>query len=690
MKEILKTFGENLFSLKTMKEIVSSDVYESLVATIYAGKALDSSIAGEVAQAMKDWAIDNGATHYTHWFQPLTGSTAEKHDSFLKPDGKGGAIAQFKASELSMGEPDASSFPSGGLRATFEARGYTAWDPTSPAFLKKVDGVVTLCIPTIFCGYNGEALDMKTPLLRSINVLSEQVCRLGEYFGIDSTDKRASATLGCEQEYFLIDHSFYVERLDLLQTGRTLFGNTPAKHQQLDDHYFGAIKSRILVFMSEVDRELWKLGVPAQTRHNEVCPSQFEIAPLFEELNLAVDHNMIIMEVLRSVAERHGFACLLHEKPFAGVNGSGKHNNWSVTGTDGKNWLTPGDDPHENAKFLAMICALMKAVDTWAPLLRSSVATAGNDHRLGANEAPPAIISIFLGEQLFDVIEQIEKGKAESSKSGGQIAIGISSLPPMPRDATDRNRTSPFAFTGNKFEFRAPGSSQNTSAVNFILNTIVADALEEMCDEIDAAIADGVDFNAALQTCLHEIVKKHKRILFNGDNYTQEWQDEAAKRGLPNLRTTPEALASLVDEDSIALFEKYSILTRAELESRYEVHMEAYRMAIRIEADTAVTMARTLLPLPVIEFQKELATGIKASEEYGCEMKEGKLLLQEISREFENLMAKTKVLENTSIINTEETIAAMNDLRETVDRLEHLTPKELWPLPSYAEMMFMI
>jgi glutamine synthetase len=672
MKEILKTFGENLFSLKTMKEIVSSDVYESLVATIYAGKALDSSIAGEVAQAMKDWAIDNGATHYTHWFQPLTGSTAEKHDSFLKPDGKGGAIAQFKASELSMGEPDASSFPSGGLRATFEARGYTAWDPTSPAFLKKVDGVVTLCIPTIFCGYNGEALDMKTPLLRSINVLSEQVCRLGEYFGIDSTDKRASATLGCEQEYFLIDHSFYVERLDLLQTGRTLFGNTPAKHQQLDDHYFGAIKSRILVFMSEVDRELWKLGVPAQTRHNEVCPSQFEIAPLFEELNLAVDHNMIIMEVLRSVAERHGFACLLHEKPFAGVNGSGKHNNWSVTGTDGKNWLTPGDDPHENAKFLAMICALMKAVDTWAPLLRSSVATAGNDHRLGANEAPPAIISIFLGEQLFDVIEQIEKGKAESSKSGGQIAIGISSLPPMPRDATDRNRTSPFAFTGNKFEFRAPGSSQNTSAVNFILNTIVADALEEMCDEIDAAIADGVDFNAALQTCLHEIVKKHKRILFNGDNYTQEWQDEAAKRGLPNLRTTPEALASLVDEDSIALFEKYSILTRAELESRYEVHMEAYRMAIRIEADTAVTMARTLLPLPVIEFQK------------------GKLLLQEISREFENLMAKTKVLENTSIINTEETIAAMNDLRETVDRLEHLTPKELWPLPSYAEMMFMI
>ncbi len=690
MKEILKTFGENLFSLKTMKQTVSSEVYESLSSTIHSGKALDPKIAGAVAQAMKDWAIDNGATHYTHWFQPLTGSTAEKHDSFLKPDGKGGAIAQFKASELSMGEPDASSFPSGGLRATFEARGYTAWDPTSPAFLKKVEGVATLCIPTIFCGYNGEALDMKTPLLRSISVLSEQVCRLGEYFNIDSKGKRASVTLGCEQEYFLIDRSFYAERLDLLQTGRTLFGQTPAKHQQLDDHYFGAIKNRVIMFMAEVDRELWKLGVPAQTRHNEVCPAQFEIAPLFEELNLAVDHNMIIMETLRAVSEKHGFACLLHEKPYAGVNGSGKHNNWAVAGPDGKNWLTPGDNPHENAKFLAMICALMKAVDTWAPLLRSSVATAGNDHRLGANEAPPAIISIFLGEQLFDVIEQIEKGKAESSKAGGEIKIGISSLPPMPRDATDRNRTSPFAFTGNKFEFRAPGSSQNTSAVNFILNTIVADALKEMCDEIDVAISGGIEFNAALQACLHKIVKSHKRILFNGDNYSQDWQDEAARRGLPNLRTTPEALAALVDEASIELFEKHTILTRAELESRYEVYMEAYRMTIRIEADTAVTMARTLIPLPVIEFQKELADSIKASEGFGCEMKESKLLLQEVSREFENLMKKIKTLESTSLHNPEEAIAAMNDLRETVDRLEYICPKELWPLPSYAEMMFVM
>ena len=690
MKEVLKSFGENLFSLKTMKETVSSEVYESLAATINAGKALDPEIAGEIAQAMKDWAIDNGATHYTHWFQPLTGSTAEKHDSFLKPDGEGGAIAKFKASELSMGEPDASSFPSGGLRATFEARGYTAWDPTSPAFLKKVDNVVTLCIPTIFCGYNGEALDMKTPLLRSINVLSEQVCRLGEFFGIDSTDKRAEVTLGCEQEYFLVDQSFYAERLDLLQTGRTLFGQIPAKHQQLDDHYFGAIKSRVLVYMAEVDRELWKLGVPVQTRHNEVCPAQFEIAPLFEELNLAVDHNMIIMEVLRTVAEKHGFACLLHEKPFAGVNGSGKHNNWSVDGADGKNWLTPGNNPHENAKFLAVICALMKAVDTWAPLLRSTVATAGNDHRLGANEAPPAIISIFLGEQLFDVIEQIEKGKAESSKSGGEIKIGISALPPMPRDATDRNRTSPFAFTGNKFEFRAPGSSQNTSAVNFVLNTIVADALKEMCDELDVSTAEGTEFNAALQVCLHEIVKKHKRILFNGDNYTQEWQDEAARRGLPNLRTTPEALSALLDEDAIALFEKHNILTRAELESRYEVYMEAYRMAIRIEADTAVTMARTQIPLPVIEFQKELAESISATEALGCDMKESKLLVQEVAREFENLIKKTKALESTNLHNPEKAIAAMNDLRETVDRLEHMCPKELWPLPSYTEMMFIM
>jgi len=690
MKEVLKSFGENLFSLKTMKKCVSSEVYESLASTINAGKALDPSIANEIAQAMKDWAIDNGATHYTHWFQPLTGSTAEKHDSFLKPDGEGGAIAKFKASELSMGEPDASSFPSGGLRATFEARGYTAWDPTSPAFLKKVDDVVTLCIPTIFCGYNGEALDMKTPLLRSINVLSDQVCRLGEFFGIDSTDKRAEITLGCEQEYFLIDQSFYAQRLDLLQTGRTLFGQTPAKHQQLDDHYFGAIKSRVIVYMAEVDRELWKLGVPAQTRHNEVCPAQFELAPLFEELNLAVDHNMIIMEILKTVAEKHGFACLLHEKPFAGVNGSGKHNNWSVDGADGKKWLTPGDDPHDNAKFLTMICALMKAVDTWAPLLRSTVATAGNDHRLGANEAPPAIISIFLGEQLFDVIEQIEKGKAESSKSGGEIKIGISALPPMPRDATDRNRTSPFAFTGNKFEFRAPGSSQNISGVNVVLNTIVADSLKELCDDLDKAIAEGKEFNAALQVCLREIVKNHKRILFNGDGYTQEWQDEAARRGLANLRTTPDALAALIDEDAIALFEKYNILTRAELESRYEVYMEAYRMTIRIEADTAATMARTQIPLPVIEFQKELAESISATEALGCDMKESKLLVQEVAREFENLIKKTKALESTSLCNPEEAIAAMNDLRETVDRLEHICPKELWPLPSYAEMMFMM
>jgi glutamine synthetase len=690
MKEILKTFGENLFSLKTMKECVSSEVYESLSSTINAGKALDPSIADEIAQAMKDWAISNGATHYTHWFQPLTGSTAEKHDSFLKPDGQGGAIAKFKASELSMGEPDASSFPSGGLRATFEARGYTAWDPTSPAFLKKVGDVVTLCIPTIFCGYNGEALDMKTPLLRSISVLSEQVCRLGEFFGIDSTGKRAEVTLGCEQEYFLVDQSFYAERLDLLQTGRTLFGQVPAKHQQLDDHYFGAIKSRVVVYMAEVDRELWKLGVPAQTRHNEVCPGQFELAPLFEELNLAVDHNMIIMEVLKTVAERHGFVCLLHEKPFAGVNGSGKHNNWSVGGPDGKNWLTPGDSPHDNAKFLAMICALMKAVDTWAPLLRSTVATAGNDHRLGANEAPPAIISIFLGEQLFDVIEQIEKGKAESSKSGGEIKIGISSLPPMPRDATDRNRTSPFAFTGNKFEFRAPGSSQNISGVNVVLNTIVADSLKDLCDDLDKAIAEGTDFHVALQSCLHEIVKNHKKVLFNGDGYTQEWQDEAARRGLPNLRTTPEALAAIIDNDAIALFEKYKILTRAELESRYEVYMEAYRLTIRIEADTSVTMARTLIPLPVVEFQKELAGSIKATEEFGCDMKESKLLLQEIAREFENLITRTKALENTSLHAPDATIEAMNDLRETVDRLEHLSPNALWPLPSYAEMMFVM
>jgi len=500
-------YGENVFSLKTMRNYLSEKAYRSLSSTIRTGGTLDPSIADEVADAMKTWAVSKGATHYTHWFQPLTGTTAEKHDAFISPDGEGGVLIKFSGKELIQGEPDASSFPSGGLRPTFEARGYTGWDPTSPAFLKHGEKGATLCIPTYFVGWHGESLDKKTPLLRSMKALSKQVCRLGELFGIKSKGKVAFATLGGEQEYFLIDREFYLQREDIMQTGRTLFGKEPAKHQQMADHYFGAIKSRVMAFMEDVDREMWKLGAPMKTRHNEVSPAQFEFAPVFESLNLAVDHNMLCMEVMQKVAEKHGLVCLLHEKPFAGVNGSGKHNNWAVVGPDGKNWLAPGDNPHENAKFLVMLCAVIKAVDSYAELLRVSIASAGNDHRLGSHEAPPAIISIFLGDQLNDIIDQIEKGGAKSSKKGGELKIGIDSLPTLPRDATDRNRTSPFAFTGAKFEFRAVGSNMSLAGPNIILNTIVSEALNEICEKLEADKKDKKDFNESVRKLLQGIIK---------------------------------------------------------------------------------------------------------------------------------------------------------------------------------------
>ncbi|MDH3345822.1 MAG: glutamine synthetase III, partial [Kiritimatiellaceae bacterium] len=570
-------FGENVFGFKAMQEHLSDATFESLKETIDTGKMLDASIADEVAEAMKEWAMSKGATHYTHWFQPLTGATAEKHDSFIFPDFKGGIVTTFSGDELIQGEPDASSFPSGGLRATFEARGYTGWDPSSPAFIKYDDaGAATLCIPTVFCGYHGEALDKKTPLLRSMKVLSEQTVRLGKLFGIDCGDAMAMATLGAEQEYFLIDEELYAARPDLIQTGRTLFGKPASKHQQLDDHYFGAIKTRVAAFMADLDRELWKLGVPAKTRHNEVCPAQFEIAPVFETLNVSVDHNMITMEVIRNLAEKHGFAALLHEKPFAGVNGSGKHNNWSVAGPDGKNWLKPGNSPHENAKFMTIIVALMKAVDTHADLLRASVATAGNDHRLGANEAPPAVVSIFLGDQLTDIVNQIEAGGASRSKDGGDICLGLDLLPKLPRGNTDRNRTSPFAFTGNRFEFRAVGSNQSAAGANIVLNTIVAESFDYICTKLEAAVAAGTEFNAALQAVLAEIITDHKRILFDGDGYTDEWLEEAAKRGLPNLVDTPAALEALTTDKAKDLFAKYGVLSNDELESRYNTYVECY------------------------------------------------------------------------------------------------------------------
>jgi len=683
-------FGESVFSLKVMRKYLNEPAYRSLAATIRNGEQLDASIADEVADAMKTWALAKGATHFTHWFQPLTGATAEKHDSFLMPDREGGAIYQFSSGELIKGEPDASSFPSGGLRATFEARGYTGWDPTSPAFIKDFGGSATLCIPTIFCGYNGEALDKKTPLLRSMDAISKQVCRVGKLFGIEA-EGRAVATMGAEQEYFLIDKRFYNSRLDLMQTGRTLFGMKPAKHQQLDDHYFGAIKSRVMAFMAELDHELWRLGVPSKTRHNEVCPAQFEIAPMYEELNLAVDHNMIMMEVLREVADRHGYTCLLHEKPFAGVNGSGKHNNWAIAGPDGKNWLTPGNNPHDNAKFMMIICSLIKAVDTYAGLLRSTVATAGNDHRLGANEAPPAIISIFLGEQLFDVIEQIEQGGATHSKDGGSIEIGVSSLPALPRDATDRNRTSPFAFTGNKFEFRAVGSNQSCAGANVVLNTIVAAALDDICTELESEIEGGKELNEALQPILQKIIKKHKRVLFNGDNYTQEWVDEAEKRGLLNLKTTPEALKYMIADDAVAVFDKYSVLSKRELESRYEIYQELYDETIVIEAGCALDMVRTMIVPAVMAYQQDVATSIDAiSSVAGKVMPGSKALLDDLCDTTEKLFVGMKELERyLEKEATSDMLSAMLTLREAVDHLETLVPYDMWPLASYAEMMFM-
>lgn len=692
IKDANDFYGENVFSLPVMRNYLSDSAFESLDKTINEGTKLDAGIADEVAEAMKTWALEKGATHFTHWFQPLTGATAEKHDSFVTPDWKGGAVLKFSGKELIQGEPDASSFPSGGLRATFEARGYTAWDPTSPAFIKTSDLGATLCIPTVFCGYHGEALDKKTPLLRSMAILSNQVCRLGKFFGIEDKGKHAYATLGAEQEYFLIDQEFYEMRLDLLQTGRTLFGRAPAKHQQLEDHYFGVIKDRVLDFMTDLDHELWRLGVPARTRHNEVAPAQFEIAPMFEELNLAVDHNMLMMETMRKVASNHGLVCLLHEKPYAGINGSGKHNNWAVCGPDGKNWLTPGDNPHENAKFLTMICALMKAVDTHADLLRGTVATAGNDHRLGANEAPPAIISIFLGEQLTDIIDQIEAGGASSSKGGGLIEIGVTSLPSLPRDATDRNRTSPFAFTGNKFEFRAVGSSQSCAGSNVVLNTIVADALDYICSKLDVAVAAGTDFNLALQSVLHEIVKEHKRILFNGDNYTQEWKEEAERRGLPNLTKTPEALKALIADKTVALFEKHKVLSKRELESRYEVYLEAYEKTVHIEAGTVAHMARTMIVPAAIEYQGTLADTIITVKSTGVgDVSAIKELLGEVSTETAKLLRAAGKLEKSVESGfASEMLEGMLDVRAAADALEGLIPDEIWPLPSYVEMLFLL
>ena len=680
-------YGEEVFNLKTMQNYLAKDVYKKLVATIRKGDVIDDSIADQVANAMKRWAISKGASHYTHWFQPLTGSTAEKHDSFVEPDAEGGVMMNFSGKTLIQGEPDASSFPSGGIRATFEARGYTAWDPTSPAFIKRGNNGATLCIPTAFCSYTGEALDKKTPLLRSMQAISTQAKRVLACFGED-IDGRVVATLGAEQEYFLVDKALYLSRPDLIQTGRTLFGTVSPKNQQLDDHYFGAIRSRVIDFMTDVDEQLWKLGIPAKTRHNEVSPAQFELAAMFEELNLAVDHNMMIMETLRQIAERHGLVCLMHEKPFAGVNGSGKHNNWSLA-TPGRNLLEPGTNPHENAIFLTVLCSVIQAVDRHAELLRASAASAGNDHRLGANEAPPAIVSIFLGEQLTDVIEQIEKGAAKSAKKGGTMNIGVDALPVLPRDATDRNRTSPFAFTGNKFEFRAVGSSQSCSGPNIVLNTIVAESLDEVATALEGVSPK--QFNVKLQKLLQSMIKAHKRVIFNGDNYTEDWVKEAAKRGLPNLRSTPEALKLLLTPKASKLFRKYKVLNKTELHSRYEVYSEGYETTILIEGKLALEIAKTQILPVALSAQRTLADNLCKLASLGVDTGTGELKveLEKVSGLVGALCRGNTALEQAVAgEKAAEIICAMAGVRDAVDALEQEVDDSAWPLPKYGELLF--
>ena len=682
----LETYGEDVFGEKEIRAYLPKATAAKLLATINDGKPLDPSIADDVAHAMKDWALSKGATHFTHWFQPLTGGTAEKHDAFLEPAGPAQAVQRFSGRNLIGGETDASSFPSGGLRSTFEARGYTSWDPTSPAFIKRHANGATLCIPTVFCSYTGEALDSKTPLLRSVQALTKATRRLLAHFGLPG-DAHVSVTLGAEQEYFLIDRNFYLLRPDLLQTGRTVFGAASAKHQQLDDHYFGSIRPRILKFMNEVEDRLWRLGIPAKTRHNEVAPAQFELAPTFEDLNLAVDHNMLVMETLRQTAERNGLVCLLHEKPFEGVNGSGTHCNWSIS-YGGRNLLNPGSNPKENAIFLTVLSAIIRAVDLHADLLRASTAGAGNDHRLGASEAPPAIISIFLGDELSAVMREIETGKAEKTSGRARLKIGVDTLPSLPPDTTDRNRTSPFAFTGNKFEFRAPGASHNCAMNQMVLNTIVAESMDAISDKIEAMPGD---FNANLQKLLQRLIRKHRRILFSGDGYSADWPKEAARRGLPNLADTPAAIEPLCVPANQAIFEKYGVLTRMELASRHEIALEDYERRIRIEGGIALEIARSMIrPVVADEFSK-LATAISLAKKDG--LKVGvtglKALSLKLGAGLDDLHVKCERLGKALAKgDTAGQIAAMGDLRRTVDALEYLVDDGRWPLPKYREMLF--
>ena len=692
MSTVSEMFGTMVFNDEVMKERLPEEVYKSLQNTIQNGKHLDLSLANVVAGAMKDWAIEKGATHYTHWFQPMTGITAEKHDSFISPRDNSTVIMEFKGKELVRGEPDASSFPSGGLRATFEARGYTAWDPTSYAFIKGK----TLCIPTAFCSYGGEALDKKTPLLRSMEVLGKAAIKIVHLFGNEDVTQ-VRTTVGPEQEYFLIDKDLYYKRPDLVYTGRTLFGAMPPKGQELDDHYFGSIKPRVKAYMLELDEELWKLGVFAKTEHNEVAPSQHELAPIFTTTNLATDHNQLTMELMQRVAKKHGFVCLLHEKPFAGVNGSGKHNNWSLSTNTGVNLLEPGETPCENAQFLLFLSAVIKAVDDYQDLLRISVASAGNDHRLGANEAPPAIVSMFLGDELSAVLDAIERDEKYMGKEKEQMRIGVHILPKFPKDTTDRNRTSPFAFTGNKFEFRMLGSSASIADTNTVINTAVTQVLNEFYEVLSKA----EDFNTALHDLIRETITNHKRILFNGNGYDDRWIEEAEKRGLSNLKSTPDAIARLLDEKNIQLFVQNKVFSEKELRARFDIMMESYTKVVNIEALTMIDMAKKDIIPAVSKYTKELVKTITMKKgldiDSGYETKVASKLSSlnteayEITERLEREVMEAnleKNVEKNARLHESRVLSTMNALRMVVDEMETMTAKEYWPMPNYSELLF--
>jgi glutamine synthetase len=692
-------YGVNVFNEAVQRQRLPKPIFKALQKTIKQGATLDPAIADSVATAMKDWAMEKGATHYTHLFQPMTGLTAEKHDSFLQPTGDGSAITEFSGKELVRGEPDASSFPSGGIRATFEARGYTAWDPTSPAFIHEGPNGATLVIPTAFLSWTGEALDKKTPLLRSMEALSKQALRIVRLFGNDEA-KKVFTTVGPEQEYFLIDKNFFYARPDLINAGRTLFGAKPPKGQELEDQYFGSIPERVLACMAECEAELFKLAVPVKTRHNEVAPSQYEIAPIFEDSNLATDHQMLTMETLRRTADKYGLACLLHEKPFAGINGSGKHNNWSMSTDTGENLLNPGDTPHDNAQFLVFCVAVIRAVAKYPELLRVVVSGAANDHRLGANEAPPAIISIFLGDQLQDVIDQLEQGGAKSTKQGGFMEIGVSVLPKLPRDAGDRNRTSPFAFTGNKFEFRAVGGSQSISGPNTVLNTIVAESIDFIATNLEKAVSSGKDLNRAIQDLLPGIIKESKKVIFNGDNYTEDWHKEAEKRGLPNLKNTIEALPIILRKDSVELFSKYRVYSERELQSRYAILSENYVKTVTIEGQLTSMMARTMILPAALRYQGEVATTVTATKAAGVDANAQAELLKSLTSTISDFQAATGALDKALSHHADgdafahakyardAVLPAMANVRTLGDKLETMVADDLWPLPTYREMLF--